>query len=186
MLQIAAYVVLLVCWVAWSLAFVKPKRQAADQKKVVRDPGSRWGILLVMLSFALMGAYVRPVGFGKSTWSLVASMILGPLAVALAWAATRQLGKQWRYEAALSENHELITKGPYRWVRHPIYVSLLAMLLAVGTAWTWWPMFIASVVFYLLGTEVRVRAEDGLLAARFGEEFEQYKRATPAYLPFLR
>jgi protein-S-isoprenylcysteine O-methyltransferase Ste14 len=113
-------------------------------------------------------------------------MILGHLAVALAWAATRQLGKQWRYEAALSENHELITKGPYRWVRHPIYVSLLAMLLAVGTAWTWWPMFIASVVFYLLGTEVRVRAEDGLLAARFGEEFEQYKRATPAYLPFLR
>jgi protein-S-isoprenylcysteine O-methyltransferase Ste14 len=185
-LQIVALAELAVCWIVWSLAFVKPSRQAAGQKKVVRDPASRWGILLVMLSFAFMGTYVRPAGFEKSTLSLVASMILGPLAVVLAWSATRQLGKQWRYEAALSEDHELIRSGPYRWVRHPIYASLLGMLLAVGTAWTWWPMLVASVIFYLIGTEIRVRAEDRLLASRFGEEFVVYKRTTPAYLPFVR
>jgi hypothetical protein len=55
-------------------------------------------------------------------------MVLGPPSVALAWAATRHLGKQWRYEAALSEDHELIQTGPYRWVRHPIYASMLGML----------------------------------------------------------
>ncbi len=41
-------------------------------------------------------------------------MILGPPSVALAWAATRHLGKQWRYQAAVSEDHELIQTGPYR------------------------------------------------------------------------
>jgi len=186
MLQITAYVVLGLCWIAWSLAFVKPRRSAAGQKKAVRAPASRWGILLAMLGFACEGAFVQPAGFEKSAASLIASMILGPPSVILAWMATRHLGKQWRFEAALSEDHELIKTGPYRWLRHPIYASLLGMLLETGLARAWWPLLIAGVVFYLIGTEIRVRAEDGLLASRFGEEFAHYKQTTQAYLPFLR
>ena len=113
-------------------------------------------------------------------------MILGPPSVALAWAATRHLGKQWRYEAALSEDHELIQTGPYRWVRHPIYASMLGMLLATGAAWTWWPMFVAALIVFLAGTEIRVRAEDRLLAERFQESFIAYRSRVPAYIPFLR
>jgi protein-S-isoprenylcysteine O-methyltransferase Ste14 len=186
MLQIVALVWLALCWVAWSLAFIKPRKQAAGQKKVVRAPASKWGIILVMIGFALVWAYVRPVGFEKSAPSLIASMILGPPSVALVWAATRHLGKQWRYEAALSEDHELIRTGPYRWVRHPIYASMLGMLLATGAARTWWPMFIAAVLVFLAGTEIRVRAEDRLLAGRFQESFTAYRSRVRAYIPFIR
>jgi protein-S-isoprenylcysteine O-methyltransferase Ste14 len=186
MLQIAALVELALCWIAWSLAFVKPSKQAAGQKEVSSAPVSRWGIFLVMVGFALVWAYVRPVGFQKSTPSLIASMILGPPSVALAWAATRHLGKQWRYKAALSENHELIQTGPYRWLRHPIYASMLGMLLATGAAWTWWPMWLGSVIAFLAGTEIRVRAEERLLAERFGGSFSAYRSRTSAYIPFLR
>jgi protein-S-isoprenylcysteine O-methyltransferase Ste14 len=38
----------------------------------------------------------------------------------------------------------------------------------------------------VIGTEIRVRAEEKLLATRFGEEFTRYKATTPAYFPFLR
>jgi protein-S-isoprenylcysteine O-methyltransferase Ste14 len=186
MLRIAAYVVLGICWVTWTLAFVRPQKRAAGKKKAVRAPASRWGILLVMLGFACEWTFLQPVGFEKSAASLIASIVVGPPAVVLAWMATRHLDKQWRFEAALSEDHELIRTGPYRWLRHPIYASLLGMLLETGLAKAWWPMLIAGVVFYLVGTEIRVHAEDGLLATRFGEEFHQYKRSTPAYLPFVR
>ncbi|MGA8741012.1 MAG: isoprenylcysteine carboxylmethyltransferase family protein [Terracidiphilus sp.] len=186
MLTIAAYVELGLCWILWSLAFVRPQKRAAGQKKAVRAPSSRWGILLVMLGFACIWAFVRPVGFEKSPASLIASMILGPPSVALAWMATRHLDKQWRFEAALSEDHKLITTGAYRWVRNPIYASMLGMLLATGLAKTWWPLLVAGVIFFLIGTEIRVSAEERLLAKRFGEEFERYKATTPAYLPFLR
>ncbi len=71
-LQIAAYAVLAVCWVAWSLAFIKPQKSAAGKKKAVRAPASRVGILLVMLGYACEWALVRPVGFEKSTASLIA------------------------------------------------------------------------------------------------------------------
>ena len=186
MLRIAAYVVLGICWITWALAFVRPQKRAAGKKKAVRAPASRWGILLVMLAYACEWAFIQPVGFHKSAWSLIASMVVAPPAVALAWMATRHLDKQWRFEAALSEDHELIRTGPYRWLRHPIYASMFGMLLATGLAKAWWPLLIAGVIFYLAGTEIRVRAEEGLLASHFGEEFNQYKRTTRAYLPFLR
>jgi len=186
MLQTAALIELVLCLIAWSLAFLKPRKQAAGQKKVVRAPESKLGILLVTISFALTGAYVRPAGFEKSAPELIASMILAPLSTALVWAATRHLGKQWRYEAALSEDHELIQTGPYRWLRHPIYTSMLLLLLAAGLAWTWWPMLLAALFFFLLGTEIRVRAEDRLLAGRFQESFSAYRSRVRAYIPFIR
>jgi protein-S-isoprenylcysteine O-methyltransferase Ste14 len=186
MLQILALVELLVCWIAWTMAFVKPRQKAVKEKQVVRAPESRWGIALVTVGFALVWVYVRPTGFQKSAGELIASMVLGPPSVALAWAAARRLGKQWRYEAALTEDHELVQAGPYRWVRHPIYASMLGMLTATGAAWTWWPMWIAGTVVFLAGTEIRVRAEDRLLEERFQDRFQAYRERVPAYFPFLR
>jgi len=186
MLQWIAVAELLLCWVLWSLAFVKPSRQAADRKEVARSPSSKWGIGLVMVSFALLWAWVRPASFHKSSASLVLSMILAPPGVALAWTATRHLGKQWRYAAALREDHELITTGPYRWLRHPIYASMFAMQLATGFCWTWWPLFLASILFFIAGTEVRIRAEDRLLESHFQESFRAWSSRTHAWIPFLR
>jgi protein-S-isoprenylcysteine O-methyltransferase Ste14 len=185
-LQIAAWVELGVCWIAWSLAFVRPRNRAQGAKKNVSAPASRWGILLVMLGYACIWAFVRPVGFEKSAPSLIASMILGPPSVVLVWMAARHLDKQWRFEAALSEDHKLITTGPYRWLRNPIYASMFGMLLATGFSKTWWPLLITGVVCFVIGTEIRVHAEEKLLTARFGEEFARYKATTPAYFPFIR
>ena len=186
MLQSVTVLELFVCWVVWALAFVKPRRQAAGQKEVARASGSKWGIGLVMLSFALTWSYVRPVGFEKSQAALIVSMILGPPSVALAWAATRHLGKQWRYQAAVSQGHELIRTGPYRWVRHPIYASMLGMMLTTGFCWTWWPMFVVAIVVFVMGTEIRIRAEDRLLGEHFGDAFAAYRSQVRAYIPFVR
>jgi protein-S-isoprenylcysteine O-methyltransferase Ste14 len=113
-------------------------------------------------------------------------MVVAPFAVALSWWATRHLGKQWRYVAALTQDHEFITTGPYRLIRHPIYTSMFGMLLATVLALSWWPLGIAAVVFFVIGTEIRIRSEDALLAARFGEQFTAWRARTPAYIPFIR
>jgi protein-S-isoprenylcysteine O-methyltransferase Ste14 len=186
MLRIVALVELALCWVAWSLAFLLPRQQAAAATKAPGAPASKWGIFLEMVAFALAWTYVRPVGFEKSDLALIASMIIAPPSVVLAWAATQHLGKQWRYAAALREDHELITTGPYRLVRHPIYTSMLGMLLATGAAYTWWPMFVAALIFFLVGTEIRIRSEERLLAQRFQDSFSAYRARVSAYIPFLR
>jgi protein-S-isoprenylcysteine O-methyltransferase Ste14 len=170
----------------WSLAFVAARKKAAGQKRIITAPESRWGIVLEMVGFALIWVYIQPADFEKSAALLIASMVLGPPSVALAWAATCHLGKQWRYEAALSEDHELIQTGPYRWVRHPIYASMLGMLLATGAAWSSWPMFAIGLLVFLVGTEIRVRSDDRLLAERFQDAFAEYRSRVKAYVPFIR
>jgi protein-S-isoprenylcysteine O-methyltransferase Ste14 len=186
MLWIVAFAELILCWIVWSAAFIKPSREAAGGTEVAKAQTSKWGIGLVMMGFALVWAYLRPAGFHKSAASLIASMALGPPSVALAWAASRHLGKQWRYQAALRADHELIQTGPYAWIRNPIYTSMLGMVLATGFCMTWWPLFVGAVVCFVAGTEIRVRAEERLLAERFKDEFAAYRKHVPAYIPFVR
>jgi protein-S-isoprenylcysteine O-methyltransferase Ste14 len=186
MLQTAALIELVLCWVAWALAFVEPRKQAAGQNVSARAPASKGGIICQTIGFAFVWAYVRPVGFEMPRPVLIASMILAPVSTALAWAAARHLGKQWRFEAALVEGHELIQTGPYRWIRHPIYASMLGMFLATALARTWWPMTVAGLIAFLTGTEVRIRAEDRLLAGRFADSFPAYRSRVRAYVPFIR
>jgi protein-S-isoprenylcysteine O-methyltransferase Ste14 len=178
---------LAVVWVLWVLVFVAARKRILSGKPVVTAPASRKGILLQVIAFSLACSFIPAVGIRvKPPALLIASMILGPASVATALAAVRHLGKHWRLDAALTEDHELVKTGPYRWVRHPIYASMLGMLLATGFAWTWWPVLVAALALFLAGTEIRVRAEDGLLEARFRESFSAYRSRVPAYLPFIR
>lgn len=186
MLQIVALVILLLCWVVWMFAFAKPRSQNVGQKIAAQAPNSKWGIGLVMVSYFLIWVRIQPAGFHKSNLSLVISMFLGPPSVILAWLASRRLGKQWRFVAAVNTDHELIQSGPYRLVRHPIYLSMFGMLLATATCWTWWPLSVAAIIAFLVGTEIRVRAEDRLLADRFRDSFDAYRSRVRAYIPFIR
>jgi protein-S-isoprenylcysteine O-methyltransferase Ste14 len=186
MLFRAAFAELMVCWMLWFWVFAVQHKRRALEKPVVTDPGAKWGILLQALGYALAWIHPGPIEPFKPAPLLIASMILGPLSTALGWRALRHLGKQWRIQAALSEDHKLVQTGPYRWIRHPIYASMLGMLLATGFVWTWSPMFAAAVCLYLTGTEIRIRSEDRLLAARFPEAFAAYRSRVRAYIPYLR
>ena len=191
MLPVIAFAELLVCWILWIAVFVVQHKRITPQKPVQSAPVARWGIAFQMLGYALVWSYVRPAEFSellipKPMLVLIASMLLGPASVVLAWFAVRHLGKQWRVEAALSEDHELVRTGPYVWLRHPIYTSMFGMLLATALAWTWWPMIVAGVATFLIGTEIRVRVEDRLLSTRFKESFTSYRGSAAAYIPFIR
>jgi len=79
-----------------------------------------------------------------------------------------------------------VCTGPYSIVRHPIYSSLMAMLVCTQLLLTRWPWIAVSLAVYIAGTEIRVRTEDRLLGGRFGESFADYRRRVPAYIPFVR
>ncbi|MDR3700179.1 MAG: isoprenylcysteine carboxylmethyltransferase family protein [Candidatus Sulfopaludibacter sp.] len=185
-MYLAALVELAVCWVVWWYPFIlrAPHRQS---RASIAQPGpTGLGLLLEVTAFAIALLFRLPAAAEPGLLRILPSMLLGPIAPVLGWTAVKHLGRQFRITAGLYCDHQLVHTGPYAVVRHPIYASLLAILVSTLLLLTRWPWALVSLAVFLAGTEVRVRAEDGLLDSRFGAQFQEYRRHVPAYIPWLR
>ena len=100
-------------------------------------------------------------------------------------AAVKTLGKQWSLAARVVEDHKLVTEGPYKFVRNPIYTGMLGMLLATGLAVSHWIGLLAGLIVFALGTLIRVRSEEKLLRETFGTQWDEYSRRVSAVVPFV-
>jgi protein-S-isoprenylcysteine O-methyltransferase Ste14 len=120
-------------------------------------------------------------------WLAVLTALIAMVAaigsVLLIMAAVKTLGKEWSITARMVEDHKLATKGPYAWVRHPIYTGMLGMLVATGLAISHWIVLVGAIVVFAIGTLIRVRIEERLLRETFGPQFEEYARRVPAVIP---
>jgi protein-S-isoprenylcysteine O-methyltransferase Ste14 len=114
---------------------------------------------------------------------LIAAIVIAILSLWLSIAAIRTLGKQWTYVARVIEGHRLITEGPYNLVRNPIYLAMFGALVATGLVFSKWWAFFPAVVVFLVGTWIRIRSEEKLLCATFGQEWTDYTRRAPALFP---
>ena len=186
----------LVCWFLFAGAFLFRRRPREAPQRVRRNR-SVIGIVLVGIGFGIVWSQTRPAGSPLVDPGPPLARPLARIADALAilsaagsvWltvASVRTLGKQWNLRAALVEGHTLVTGGPYRIVRHPIYLGTIGMLLATGLSLSRWPALVAGLAFAIAGTALRVRDEESLLRAAFGGQFDEYRRRVPAFLPGLR
>ncbi len=178
-----AYVILAAGWLLWAIPFFTAVRNKEAAGQV--DRRARWGILIEAVAYSIVWQarfWERPL----PPWRTALSVLFFLLAAVLSWTARRALGRQWRIDAGLSADHELVTSGPYGFVRHPIYTSMLCLLWATGFILAPWPLLAIATAVFVLGTQMRVRAEDRLLASRFGERFQDYRRRTGAYIPFVK
>jgi protein-S-isoprenylcysteine O-methyltransferase Ste14 len=168
----------------YPFVFRAPHRQ--DRESITVAAPTRIGLLMESAAIVLAFLFRLPPESPPGLVRQAAGMLIGPASALMAWHAVKHLGRQFRVHAGLYTDHQLVQSGPYRIVRHPIYSSLFGMLLCsilLLTEWTW---ALIAVALFVAGTEIRVRSEDGLLEARFGDEFREWKRQIPAYIPFLR
>lgn len=178
-----AYVLLAVGWVAWLLPFFVIARMSGPA--ATTDRRARWGMLLQAIGYSLLwqGPFWTRT---PSAARFATSIALFAAAIALSWAGARAIGRQWRMDAGLNPDHELVRTGPYRIVRHPIYASMVAVFFATGAILTPPVLWIGASIVFIAGTEIRVRVEDRLLGSHFGADFARYRHDVSAYVPFVR
>jgi protein-S-isoprenylcysteine O-methyltransferase Ste14 len=82
------------------------------------------------------------------------------------------------------KQHTLVTNGPYRWVRHPLYTSAAMLTLANFLAAANWFFFATGCVVFLL-LAIRTRKEEENLIARFGDDYRNYMQRTGRFVPRL-
>jgi protein-S-isoprenylcysteine O-methyltransferase Ste14 len=147
----------------------------------------------VLVAFHMVGFVILYFGIGDAVFGreplalfesqiLAGSIVIGCGAVLCCWALL--YFRSWRFRARVDVGHELATGGPFRFLRHPIYLAL--NLLALGTA-LWIPALTvwAALVFIVVVSDLRARAEEALLHRSFGEQYASYCSRTPRFVPLL-
>jgi protein-S-isoprenylcysteine O-methyltransferase Ste14 len=111
---------------------------------------------------------------------ILGASIIGAAAMLMAWALVCL--RSWRFRAKLEESHQLATGGPFKLIRHPIYMGL--NLLALGSAiWIPTPLLWIGLVLMILGSDLRARAEENILEQAFGPVYRDYCARTRRFLP---
>lgn len=178
-------------WAAFFAVFYLSHREVRDargggartENRIGREPMSNVGMALQFLALLLALFWQGP----SRSYMVAPSLIIMVASIWLARSALRHLGRQWRVQAVVTDDHELVTSGPYAVVRHPIYLAWLGMLVATVELRGQPLAGAAALVVFLIGTEIRVRVEERLLFKTFGERFVVFVTVSPwAYLPGLR
>jgi len=136
-----------------------------------------FGLMYFEIGARVLGGRVPSLFSGQR----LAGTVVIALAAWLACWALRYFAS-WRIQARLDTGHRLATGGPFRWLRHPIYMAL--NLLALGSAlWVPSPLMLRAMLLMWLGSDLRGRAEERLLTQAFGSAYAHYCARTPRFVP---
>lgn len=114
----------------------------------------------------------------------IAAVALAIVGASLAIYSRVLLGLNWSATVQLKERHELITGGPYRWIRHPIYTGFLLMFLGHALLIGEWRGLLAvAIVFASFWRKLQL--EESWLVEHFGESYRAYQSCTKALIPGL-
>lgn len=164
--------------VVWVVAALGAKAGRATPRRYF---GIRLAIAVVVV--ALLRTHVL---HGRATHSpvlAVTGVVLFGLGLAVAVWARAHLGRNWGTPMSQKQQPELVTTGPYRWIRNPIYSGIV--LAMVGTAIAVNVLLlvvVALVTGYFVYSAV---VEERFLSATFSEQYAAYKQATKMLIPFV-
>ena len=97
--------------------------------------------------------------------------------------ARLNLGRNWSGTPSIKEEHELVTSGPYRFVRHPIYTGMLFALF--GSAFAGGIIFFVIFIVFSINFLYRIPVEEKYMMQLFPNEYSDYKKQTKILIPFI-
>jgi protein-S-isoprenylcysteine O-methyltransferase Ste14 len=155
----------------------------------VRDQGSLvvlWIVIGAAVTVANWIAETRPRNmFGGAHWLRTAGVIILLAGLAIRWTAIVSLGKAFSSNVAIQDSQKIKKNGLYRFIRHPSYLGLLLMFLAVGVHSRNWIALAVALVPTTAAMLYRIHVEEAALTTAFGEEYVAYSRDTKRLVPGL-
>ena len=175
-----------ICWLVFMLVWAALAMVFGGGGRRRHAPAGSAVRLLIFASFFLAltyGASVQLRPFGDLSGRIAAAgagLCIAGLAFAI-WARVT-LGRNWGMPMTLHEDPELVTSGPYRYVRHPIYTGLIAMQLGTALAYPLAALPCAVVIAYCVFSSGR---EEHDMERRFPGAYGEYKKRSKRLVPFL-
>ncbi len=139
-------------------------------------------LMLSVAAYVLNLRWMKWSSLDLPVWLRWSGAGLGTASLPLALWVFRTIGKNITPSVETREEHELVTGGPYRWVRHPLYAVGSSFFVSLSLVAANWFMGLSSLSVLL----VRSPKEEEKLIERFGDEYRQYMKRTGRLLPGLK
>ena len=136
------------------------------------------GVIAFMIDPAVMAWSSVPLP-ASVRWSGVGLTML--TAALLTW-TLRSLGPNLTDTVVTRAAHTLVTRGPYRWVRHPFYDCMALFIVSISLMMANWFVAVSGILTFVL-LAIRSRTEEDKLLERFGEPYRTYRAVTGRFLP---
>jgi protein-S-isoprenylcysteine O-methyltransferase Ste14 len=166
-------------WLYWLAAAFSMKRGRVAWSHELRI---RLVIVAVAILLIRLGAF-RGHRVTTDPWLAGIGLALFGLGLGFAVWARVHLGRNWGTPMTQKDEPELVTSGPYRLVRHPIYSGII--VAGIGTAlalsWLWLPVVALAGIYFVYSATV----EERYLAEQFPDSYAPYKRSTKMLVPFV-
>jgi len=186
---------ILIFFVAASISIYHRRRadQVGGEKISLKDEGLpillalRLGGLVFwvsMFAYLIHPAWLDWSRVDLPDWLRWLGVAMGVAGDFLAYWVFTSLGNNVTPTVVTRKNATLVTHGPYRWIRHPLYLmGLLAYFGFALLAENWFLAILSVLAFYLLN--LRLPKEEAHLIERFGDEYRSYMQRTGKFLPRL-
>ena len=175
-------------WIASEMfgAVLVPRLRGRGATRVRRDRGSGALIILTVfisiglaLSFGYAGVVVLP---DRVFYPGILLMLLGVLVRQWAIAV---LGRFFSLTVRVATDHRVVTRGPYRLVRHPSYTGVLITFIGLGLAVQSLGGLLVLLGVFSLSYGYRIRVEEKTLLSELGPDYASYMKRTKRLVPFI-
>ena len=166
-------------WIYWLVAAISTKRGHVSWSRELRIRAVVFVGAILLVRF---GAF-KHHGLNPDPWRAGLGLFLFTLGLGFAIWARLNIGRNWGTPMSKKDEPELVTSGPYRLVRHPIYSGIL--VAGVGTAvalsWPWLIAVVLAGVYFVYSATV----EERYLLEQFPDTYPAYRRSAKMLVPFI-
>jgi len=166
-------------WSYWLVAAFSMKRGRTSWSRSLRIRG----LLIVLIVILSRVGAVRHDVLNSDPTRAGLGLVLFALGLAFAMWARVNIGRNWGAPMSQKIEPELVTTGPYRLVRHPIYTGILVAGIgtAVALTWAWLFAVVFSGAYFIYSATV----EERFMTAQFPDAYPDYKHSTKMLVPLI-
>jgi protein-S-isoprenylcysteine O-methyltransferase Ste14 len=181
------HTIITIIWVCSEILLNRLFRSAQTDKQHADKQSLR--IIWITIAIALPTAqYLKhvvdlPISHSSGLHNIGSAMIVAGMI--FRFIAVYTLGRYFTVDVAIRSDHRIVKRGMYQYLRHPSYLGSLISFLGNGFALNNWIGLAVSFIPVLLAFMYRMKVEEELLVANFGQAYLDYKKETKKLLPFV-
>ena len=139
-------------------------------------------LIAILVLYAIDHPWMKALNFTLPGWLRWLGFTIGLLSIGFLFWTEFELGRQYSPQLQLRQEHQLITSGPYAWIRHPLYTAQDGFGLGLALVSANW-FFLAFFILSLVGLWFRVPKEERMMLDQFGEQYQTFMQRTGRFLP---